>query len=32
MTEAVFAIIGVLVGIIGSGIVNLCLQKRQFSH
>ena len=32
MTEAVFALIGVLVGIIGSGIVNLCLQKRQFSH
>lgn len=32
MAEAVFALIGVLVGIVGSGIINLCLQKRQFLH
>ena len=32
MNEAVFALIGVVVGIIGAGLVNLCLQKRQFAH
>ncbi len=32
MTEAIFALIGVVVGIVGSGIVNLCMQSRQFAH
>lgn len=32
MTDAIFALIGVLIGIIGSGIVNFYLQKNQFFH
>ncbi|PLW68273.1 hypothetical protein [Pseudohalioglobus lutimaris] len=32
MTEAIFALIGVAVGALASGVVNLKLQNRQFAH